>query len=132
MTESLHMSRIRPLAKELVAAPVRRVTRSRVPIPSARVGAQPLALVRVANDQGWSTLTIVRRRRYVMSERPQKCERLTTFGWRVFPRCHQLETVELLELHLEDMVRQVQRRRIGVFEVRRAAIGYHRPRYETD
>jgi hypothetical protein len=81
MTESLHMRRTRPLTKELAAALVRRVRRPRVPIPCPRSGAQPLALVRVANDLGWSTGTGARWRRHVMGERPYKCERLATFGW---------------------------------------------------
>ncbi len=55
-----------------------------------------------------------------------------TFGRHVFLRCHQLEAVELLGLHLEDLVREVQRHETGVFELRRDAIVYHPPRYEID
>lgn len=55
-----------------------------------------------------------------------------TFGRHVFLRCHQLEAVELLEIHIGELVTQVERHNIGVFEVRRAAIRYHAPRYEVD
>ncbi len=55
-----------------------------------------------------------------------------TFGRHVFLRCHQLEAVELLELYLAELVTQIQRHRTGVFEVRRAGIGYHQPHYQTD
>ena len=55
-----------------------------------------------------------------------------TFGRHVFLRCHQLEAVELLEIHLDELVTQVAHRNIGVFEVRLSAIAYHPPRYETD
>lgn len=55
-----------------------------------------------------------------------------TFGRHVFLRCHQLEAVELLEMHMEDLVTQVERHHIGVFDVRRTGIAYHPPRYETD
>lgn len=33
---------------------------------------------------------------------------------------------------MEELVRRMERHHIGVFEVRRAAIVYHPPRYETD
>jgi len=55
-----------------------------------------------------------------------------TFGQHVFLRCHQLEAVELLSVHVDELVALVQRHRIGVFEVRKAAVSYHAPRYETD
>lgn len=55
-----------------------------------------------------------------------------TFGRHVFLRCHQLEAVELLETHVEERVTQIEHHNIGVFEVRRTAIVYRPPRYETD
>ena len=55
-----------------------------------------------------------------------------TFGRHVFLRCHQLEAVELLEIHIDELVTQVVHHNIGVFEVRRTAIVFHAPRYETD
>ena len=42
-----------------------------------------------------------------------------TFGRHVFLRCHQLEAVELLEIHIDELVTQVEHHNIGVFEVRR-------------
>ncbi len=55
-----------------------------------------------------------------------------TFGRHVYLRCHQLEAIELLKIHVDDLVTQVEHHNIGVFEVRRTAITYHPPRYETD
>lgn len=55
-----------------------------------------------------------------------------TFGQHAFLKCHQLEAVELLEIHIDELVTQVQHHNIGVFEVKRTAIAYHPPRYETD
>ncbi|MFV2007732.1 MAG: DUF5615 family PIN-like protein [Longimicrobiales bacterium] len=55
-----------------------------------------------------------------------------TFGRHVFLRCHQLEAVELLEQHLTELLHEVGRRGIGVYEVRRASVTYHPPRYEID
>ena len=55
-----------------------------------------------------------------------------TFGRHVFLRCHQLEAVELLEIHIDDLVKQLEHHGIGVFEVRQTAIAYHAPRYEID
>jgi len=54
------------------------------------------------------------------------------FGRHVFLRCHQLEAVELLEIHIDELVTQVERHNIGVFEVGRTAIVFHAPRYEID
>lgn len=54
------------------------------------------------------------------------------FGRHVYLRCHQLEAVELLEIHIEELVTQLEHHNIGVVEVRRTAITYHRPRYEID
>jgi len=58
--------------------------------------------------------------------------RRVTFGRHVFLRRHQLEAVELLEIHIDELVTQVERHKIGVFEVRRSAIVFHPPRYESD
>ena len=55
-----------------------------------------------------------------------------TFGRHVFLRCHQLEAAELLEIHIDELVTQVERHKIGVFEVRRSAVVFHPPRYESD
>jgi predicted nuclease of predicted toxin-antitoxin system len=55
-----------------------------------------------------------------------------TFGRHVFLGCHQLEAVELPEIHIDELVTQVEHHNIGVFEVRRTAIAYHPPRYEID
>ena len=55
-----------------------------------------------------------------------------TFGRHVFLGCHQLKAVELLEIHIDELVTQVEHHKIGVFEVRRIAIAYHPPRYESD
>ena len=55
-----------------------------------------------------------------------------TFGRHVFLRCHQLEAVELLEVHIDELVRGFLRHEIGVFDVRRAGVVYHPPRYEAD
>jgi len=54
------------------------------------------------------------------------------FGRHVFRRCHQLEAVELLEIHIDELVAEVEHHSIGVFEVRRSAIVFHPPRYESD
>ncbi len=37
-----------------------------------------------------------------------------TFGRHVYLRCHQLEAVELLEIHIDDLVTQVEHHDIGV------------------
>lgn len=55
-----------------------------------------------------------------------------TFGRQVYLRCHQLEAAELLEIHIGELVTQVERHNIGVLEVRRSAIVFYPPRYETD
>ncbi len=54
-----------------------------------------------------------------------------TFGRHVLLRCHQLDAVMMLERHLDEVVRLVARRGIGVYEVTPAAVTYHLPRYET-
>ncbi|MCL1601015.1 MAG: DUF5615 family PIN-like protein [Actinomycetia bacterium] len=55
-----------------------------------------------------------------------------TFGRHVFLRCHQLEAVELLEIHIDELVTQVEHHNIGVFELGRTAIVFRPPRYEID
>jgi predicted nuclease of predicted toxin-antitoxin system len=55
-----------------------------------------------------------------------------TFGRHVFLRCHQLEAVDLLEAHLPEVERRVERHETGVIEVRESGVTYHPPRYETD
>jgi len=55
-----------------------------------------------------------------------------TFGRHVFLRCHQLEAVELLEAYIDELVRELLRHEIGVFDVRGAGIVYHPPRYQAD
>ncbi len=54
-----------------------------------------------------------------------------TFGHHVLLRCHQLEAVMLLERHLDEPVELIGRRGVGVYEITRAAVTYHPPRYET-
>lgn len=55
-----------------------------------------------------------------------------TFGRHVFLGCHQLEAVELLQIHIEELVAQLEHHNIGVFEVRQSDITYRPPRYEID
>ncbi|MFO7547364.1 MAG: hypothetical protein R6X29_00635 [Acidimicrobiia bacterium] len=55
-----------------------------------------------------------------------------TFGRHVFLRCHQLEAADLLDHHLEELVAELERHRLGVFEVRHNDVRYSPPRYEPD
>ena len=42
----------------------------------------------------------------------------------MFLTCHQLEAVELIELHIEELVRQLERHHIGVFDLGPACTGF--------
>ncbi len=55
-----------------------------------------------------------------------------TFGRHVFLRCHQLDAAALLERHLDELIRLVGLRGVGVYEVARAGVTYRPPRWETD
>jgi predicted nuclease of predicted toxin-antitoxin system len=53
-----------------------------------------------------------------------------TIGRHVFLRCPQLEAVDVLRVHLAEVVRHHRRRSIGVLELRRDRIVFHPPNYE--
>lgn len=87
-------------------------------------GADDDAVATYADDQGAVLIThdagaTRRRRRF-------------TFGRHVFLRCHQLEAVDLFDRHLEELVTMLERRPLGVFEVRHDDVHYSPPRYEPD
>jgi hypothetical protein len=50
----------------------------------------------------------------------------------VFLRSHQLEAVELLDQHIAELERELERHQMGVVEVRESGVTYRPPRYETD
>jgi hypothetical protein len=50
----------------------------------------------------------------------------------VFLRYRPPEAIDLLEIHIHELVTQLELHNIGVLEVRRTAIAFHPPRYESD
>ncbi len=55
-----------------------------------------------------------------------------TFGRHVLLRCHQLQGVDVLQRHLNEVVQTVARHGMGVYEVNQDGVVYHPPRYEID